>query len=329
MRTALVPASVQPPIAEAIQPDDERPDPAHVAASMAANTRRAYDSDWRAWAAWCAATETVVLPAPPRQLVRYLEGLAAGGLKMSSVRRRLAGIARVHRLAGHVIDRRREPLATALDALARTYGTAKKGRAALMTADVVAMAGAVDRATLRGKRDAAMLLLGFAAALRPAELVGLDFGDIEFRPRDGEPRAAIITIRRSKTDQRGEGRVVALGAGKRKASCPVRALHDWLMARQATLAALGPAFPVVVDGQSERLQPQAVTRLVKRLGAAIGLDPGPLGGHSLRVGCITQGAENGIDLARLQQHAGHAKVETTAGYVRALVRDSLTAKLGL
>lgn len=322
--------------AETLTDPGQMPDPADVAAAFAPNTRRGYASGWKLWAGWCEANGLCQLPADPATVARYCRAMGDAGMKLSTIRHRLAAIAQVHRLAGQPLDRDAPVLTTALDALARKHGTAKKGRAPVGSLDLAAMLETLDRTTMKGMRDAALLLVGFAGAFRSAELVALDFGDIEWK---GE-RGVVITVRRSKGDQHGEGRQVGIVAGRRKATDPVAALRAWLEAAAMGLPSLDGALfsGVRVDrgtrkqfATRKRLPAQYVWRLVKRTAEAAGLDPERLGSHSLRAGCATQYAESGGDLARLQQHMRHAKVDTTAGYIRrgAILRDSVSAKLGL
>jgi site-specific recombinase XerD len=311
------------------QPSTGAVDPADIAGAFAANTRAAYASDWRAWEEWARIHNVRTLPAFPEELVIYLKALAAAGAKFSTIRRRLAGICQVHKLAGCPVDRRGPAIDYALKRMARELGTAKKGRAEVMTSDIEAMLGRLDRSSLAGQRDAALLLLGFAGAFRASELVGLNFGDLEFK-RDG----VVVTLRRSKTDQQGAGREVGILYGRRERTCPVRALKAWISAGAAALpSAAGPLFCRIAGGTctGERMRREQVWALVKRLGAAAGLDAARLGAHSLRVGHVTQALANGADVVKAKEQAGHRRLDTTLGYNRrrSLLADNTSGKLGL
>jgi site-specific recombinase XerD len=321
---ALVPRSFEPI-------DRRRPaaDPEDVAGSFAANTRAAYAADWRAWETWARIHNVPTLPADPHELVGYLKEMARSGFKVATVKRRLSGIAQIHKLAGEPLDLRAASLEYALKRIAREHGAPRVGRAEVMTADLEAMLKHLDRSSARGMRDAAILLVGFAAGLRSSEIVGLNFGDVEFG-RDG----AIILLRRSKTDQGGQGQQVGILYGRREAMCPVRALKGWMKLAQAPLIdAKGPIFGHIREGipTAQRLRRDAVWSLVKRLGTAAGLDAARLGAHSLRVGHVTQALANGADVVKAKDQLRHKRLDTTLGYNRrrSLLADNTSGKLGL
>jgi len=165
----------------------------------------------------------------------------------------------------------------------------------------------IDTNTARGKRDRAILLIGFAAALRRSELVNLNLSDIE--RADG---GILLTIRRSKTDQEGAGHVVAIPRGSKLA--PVAGLDDWLSATGRTT---GPVFTSIRRGNhitANRLTDQAVALIIKRYAAAAGLDPSLFSGHSLRSGYVTEALANGADVLRVMDQTRHRSVQTLKGY---------------
>jgi integrase len=297
-------------------------DPADLAGAFAHNTRRAYAADWKDWSAYCAARDLSPLPAAPEQLREYILALADDH-KVSTIKRRLAAIAQMHRLAGLSFDRKAAPIYYALRRLAREKGTAAAGRAELLMSDIEKMLDVMPRG-LRGLRNRAMLLVGFAGALRPSELVGLRVEHVAWK-RDG----VTITIPKSKGDQDGAGQEVGIKYGKRDHTCPVRALKRWL---EAARLAGGPVFRLIVGHNiaPHALTPQAVWSLVKRYAQRAGLDAEPLGGHSLRVGCLTQALANGADPLAAQRHLRHKDLRTTLGYDRnkALGADNISGKLG-
>jgi integrase len=174
-------------------------------------------------------------------------------------------------------------------------------------------------------RDRAMLLLGFGAALRRSELVGLTLGDVETVPG----RGIMLTIGRSKTDQHGAGQRVAVHANPAEPGCcPAAALDAWLRHRRAapdldwtasaTMRAERPLFCAVtkagkVTGQA--LSDKAVVRLVKQAAAGAGLDPEKFAGHSLRRGLLTAGADNRANLAELMRQSRHRSAQSVLGYL--------------
>jgi site-specific recombinase XerD len=286
------------------------------------NTMRAYRADWADWCAWCARHGKRPLPAEPRAIRDYLVDLAAGK-KLSTIQRRLSAIARAHKLAGVQLDKLDPTIWHALRRLRRQATHAPQGRAELMTGDLVAILKVIPQ-DLRGLRDRAILLLGFAGGLRRSEIVAFEVNDLEWR-RDGIK----LRIRRSKGDQEGEGQEVGILYGKKESTCPCRALKRWLEASQICD---GPVFRAVVGDQvgERRLSDKIVWKLVKRYAARAGLDPSKLGAHSLRVGHVTQARANGADLAHAKRQLRHKRIETTEGYDRnRSLRDSTSGKLGL
>jgi site-specific recombinase XerD len=314
---------------QAVSTERNVPDPADVAAAFASETRRSYAVGWRQWQAWCAARGASPLPAATVDVAAYAKALAEKGMKLGSIRVRLAAISQVHKLAGHPLNRNDPALSYAMKALANKLGDAREGRAEVMTADLAAMLEHLDRTTLRGKRDAAMLLLGFAGGLRRSEIVALNLPDLEWR-KEG----VIVRLRRSKTDQAGRGQQVGILRGSYPATCPYRALRAWLDAVTPTLAVVeGPLFRQIGKGGAagRRVSDQVVYHLVKRLGAKAGLDASRLGAHSLRVGHVTQALANGADVVKAKDQLRHKRLDTTLGYNRrrSLLADNTSGKLGL
>jgi integrase len=167
----------------------------------------------------------------------------------------------------------------------------------------------IDRATLRGKRDRALLLLGFAGALRRSELVNLDVADLAFSERGLD-----VTIRRSKTDQEGEGQHVAIPHGSRLK--PVEAMKDWL---EASGIEAGPLFRPITRGsnlQAGRLTDRSVANIIKGYAASAGLVVADFSGHSLRSGFVTTAADRGADLVRIMDQTRHKDPRTVKGYIR-------------
>ena len=296
---------------------------ADVAGAFARNTRAAYAADWRCWEAYCAARGRSPQPADPELVRDFLVDEAAAGRKVSVLRRRLAAISTIHRLQGAPFDRAAPVIAYAMKRLAREHGTAKAGRAELMTADIEAMLRTLPP-SLQGIRDRSILLLGFASGLRRSELVGLDVADIAWR-RDG----ISLGIRRSKTDQEGEGQTVDVVYGRRERTCPVRAVKRWL---EASGIVEGPIFRPVRASKvlPRRLTDEVVYQIVKACAARAGLDPVRLGAHSLRVGHLTQALANGADPVKAKEQLRHRRLETTLEYNRRRSFEGNTSgKLGL
>jgi site-specific recombinase XerD len=214
-------------------------------AEKSAATKRAYGSDFAIFRAWCAEQGLSALPADPAAVAAFVAAEVGRGVKCSTLGRRIAGIRYSHKLAGLASPTDDERVKTVMRGARRTLGVKAVKKAAATSDKVLAMV-AGGRRDLVGKRDRALLLLGFAVAARRSELVALDVTDLEECPE-----GLRVTIRRSKTDQEGAGAVVAVCCGS--ISCPVAAVKDWLAAAGISE---GPVFrPVGKGGRlgSERL----------------------------------------------------------------------------
>lgn len=279
----------------------------YAAASRSANTRKAYRSDWSDWSTHCETRGWSALPANPAEVAAYLAAMADAGRKVSTIRRRLVAIGVAHKMAGQASPAEAPGVRMTVEGIERKLGSAPLKKAAL-TVDLVAKALKKVPEDLTGKRDRALIMVGFAAALRRSEIVGLDVGDIRHHPK-----GLVVNIRRSKTDQRGEGKTKAIPHGRR--IHVAEALDAWLAASGIKE---GPIFrgvrgPHVLSG---RLCTEQVARIVKARASAIGLNPKSFAGHSLRSGYISSAADTGATLQTIASHAGHAKIDTTLGYVQ-------------
>jgi len=291
---------------------------AFAAADSAPATRRAYASDWRRFTAWCAGHALDPLPATPGAVAAFLAAEAGQGRTPSTLGRRLAAIRAAHLRAGHEPPSTNEGVRATLRGIRRTVGAAPAKKAPA-TADVVRrMVDACDVTTLAGLRDRALLLLGFGGAFRRSELVALDVLDLE------EVAGGLrVRVRRSKTDQEGQGAVVPVrrGAAEDGRYCPVRAVQAWL---RAAGIAEGPVFrPLWRGGPARAARPRAtrlsdgsVAAIVKAYAERVGADPARFAAHSLRAGFLTSAASRGATLWKLRDVSRHRSVDTLAGYVR-------------
>lgn len=295
-------------------------------AAQASNTLRAYAADWRDFGAWCARQGRETLPATPETVALYLTDLAASA-KASTLARRVATISQAHHAAGiedsptrHVLVRK------VMAGIRRSKGSAQEGKRPLETADLLRLVARLDPSRPLDARDRALLLLGFAGALRRSELVALDIADVE-RTREG----LVLAIRRSKTDPEGQGRRIGIPYGATAVSCPVRAYGDWLTQLGA---ATGPIFRAITPRdriQIRRLSSQSVALIVKRRAAQAGLDPTRYAGHSLRAGLATSAAAAGVSERAIMNQTGHRSVLTLRKYIRegSLFLENAAARVGL
>ena len=281
---------------------------AYLEAANSGNTRRAYAADWAAFSTWCKTQGVDALPAPPAEVARYLAQLADGGLKPSTIRRRAAAISAAHKAAGYEPPTNLEGVKATLRGIRRTLG-ARKRKVKPATVQLLATALGNLPDSLRGKRDRALLAVGFAAARRRSELVAFTVEDIERRPR-----GIMLHLRRSKTDQEGKGAQIPIPNGR--AIRPVEALDAWLTASGIVS---GPIFREVTRhgtiGKSA-LSDRAVARIVKQVVGAAGLQASDFSGHSLRAGFITDALDRKVDYFTIMKQSGHAKVDTLKEYDR-------------
>ncbi|MCJ2070049.1 tyrosine-type recombinase/integrase [Methylobacterium sp. J-030] len=290
---------------------------AYQLASKADATVRAYRSDVQVFQAWCERYGFRSLPASPEAVAGFLAHEADAGRSASTIGRRLAAIRYGHKLAKAADPTDDEDVRATMKGIRRRVGVAPTQKAAA-TVDVLQMLLARIPDTLTGKRDRALLALGFAGAFRRSELVALDVADLI-----EDPEGLRVMVRRSKVDQEGRGFEKAIPTGR--FIQPVRLVREWLSAAGITV---GPVFRPVsrsgrVRGNCAQLAPQAtrltdrsVANIIKAYCTAAGLDASTFGAHSLRAGYITTAAERGADLARIMDQSGHRDPRTVVGYIR-------------
>jgi len=285
---------------------------AYQAAADAPATLRAYAADLAHFKAWCEAHDFQPMPASPETVGAYLA--AAGlGYALPTLRRRVAAIARAHRIAKHPLDTRHPAIRETLRGIARTHGEPARRSAALTTVEIRRLVE-VCGDDVAGLRDRALLLIGFAGALRRSELVGLDVARI--RPT---PAGLRLMIPRSKTDATGEGAEIGIARGGREETCPVRALRAWLRAAKIVD---GPVFRRVTQWGAvgkKPLHPDAVRQILARRAATAGIKGTllePVTPHGMRAGFVTTAYRNGVRDEEIMGHTRHRSLTTMRSYVR-------------
>ncbi len=290
-------------------------------------TLRAYRADWRHFCEWCQAARWSPLPAEPETVAAYLASLSVTH-RSSAIARRLAALSRAHRLASQEWPSAHPAIRNTLRGIRRRYGKPPQQAAALATEEIKRLIASCDR-TLVGQRDRALLLLGYAAALRRSELVAIDHADLTFAD-DGFR----LLIPRAKGDQSGKGVTLGIPRGAAPETCPVRALEDWLRASSCTH---GPVF-VSIDKRCvfglRALHPDAVRQILHKRAALAGLKVAKgerLSPHGLRAGFITQAYINGARDEQIMDHTRQKDLRTMRGYVRRakLITESPAKLLGL
>ncbi len=274
----------------------------YLQASLSDNSKRAYLNDVRHFLAWGGS-----IPSTPDQVAGYLVAHAETHSN-ATLTRRLVSLSRAHTSQGHASPTKTDLVKATLHGIRRVHGTAQHQVSPILKVDIMAM---VDNLTgMIGVRDKALLLIGFAGAFRRSELVALAGADLSF-----VEQGLVIHIRRSKTDQTGEGRKVAIPYARGR-HCPVLALKHWLSTAEISD---GPIFrPITRHGhvQQSALSTEAVALIVKKRAQAIGLDPSQFSGHSLRAGLATSAAQAGVSAHKIQQQTGHKSIEMLSRYIR-------------
>ncbi|MBI4872769.1 MAG: tyrosine-type recombinase/integrase [Candidatus Riflebacteria bacterium] len=326
METALVPLQPTAQIAEAHDLARKAIEFARLA--RAENTRKAYRSDWTDFESWCQSRGLVSLPAEPQTVCLYLTALAETGKKASTLRRRLASISVAHKTAEHESPVAHVAVKAVLAGILRTRGSRAQGKAAFTVQDLRTALSRLPN-DIRGLRDRAILLLGFASGMRRSEIVSLQLSDVSF-----VSGGLSIQLRFSKTDPMGHGRTVGIVFGTQAETCPVLALRKWIEAARITEAE-SPIFrPVSRTGAvlGRKLDDQCVALIVKRAMKLTGLDPKAFSSHSLRVSFCTVAASSGVSDRVIALQTGHAAGSTTLHrYIRQanLLIDNASGKLGL
>jgi len=294
-----------------------------AAALRAPRTLLGYASDWRAFTAWCGQANLTALPASVETVSNYLLDLLRRGRKVTTATRHASGIAHQHRTHGH-------PSPCGLDVrqlllgAQRLRGEQPHQKAAISLADLREMCGALGSGP-RAVRNRAILLVGFATALRRSNLVALDLADVAIGDH-----GLVVGVRREKQDQLGRGRQIGVPPGRSRKTCPIRALRAWLEVRGNQP---GPLFCGCGSGRpsGKRLHGNRIAKIVHEAARAIGLDPKLYGGHSLRAGFITAAGEAGAGELLIAAHTGHRCMSVLRQYFRHtdLFRSNACAMLGL
>lgn len=274
----------------------------YLHAALSENSRRGYQSDLAHFLSWGGT-----IPASPEAVCQYLAA-HVGALSPATLNRRIVAIGRVHTSQGLVSPTKSDLVKATMRGIRRTVGTAQRQASPAVKEHLIAMVDKLEG--VKGIRDRALLLVGFAGAFRRSELVSLEYRDIEFADQ-----GLVINIRRSKTDQDGQGRKVAIPYA-RGATCPVQSLKAWLSISEIVD---GPIFRSVT--RHGRISPvalssQAVAVIVKQRVEAIGLDASRYSGHSLRAGLVTSAAQAGASSWKIRQQTGHKSDAMLQRYIR-------------
>ena len=274
---------------------------ANLKMSKANNTIRAYKSDFKDFSMFCAKNGFSSLPTEPKIISLYVTYLSSGR-KISTLKRRIASISVIHRLKGHYIDTKHPIIIENLMGIRRKTGSFQKSKKPILINELKQIIKAID-ATNKNKgrvlRDKAIILTGFSGGFRRSELVSIDYNDLEF-----VSEGVKIFIKRSKTDQSGEGMIKALPYFDNKEFCPVTFLKKWL------------DISKIRNGLIFNISDKSVALLIKKYASAAGLDSEKYSGHSLRSGFATVSAEFGADERSIMTMTGHKTTHMVRRYIQ-------------
>ena len=285
----------------------------NLKSSKANNTLRAYKSDFKDFATFCVKHGLNSLPSEPKIVSLYLTHLSKNS-KISTLKRRLVSISTVHKLKGHYLDTKHPIILENLMGIKRVYGSIQKGKKPLLINDlklIINMINELKIEPIKKFRDKSIILVGFAGGFRRTELISIDYEDLEF-----VPEGLKITIKRSKTDQFGEGMVKGLPYFTNENYCPVVNLKKWL---EISKIKTGPIFRRFNKGSAlteKRLTDQSVVLLMKEYLNLVGIENKDFAGHSLRSGFATVAAGSGADERSIMAMTGHKTTQMVRRYIR-------------
>ena len=284
--------------------------------SKANNTIRAYKSDFKDFGGFCAKNGLKSLPTEPKIVSLYMTYLSTKDAKMSTLRRRLVSIGVIHRLKGHYLDTKHPIIIENLMGIKRKKGSYQKGKKPILINHLKLIINAIDNDTtdetgIRKLRDKTIILLGFAGGFRRIELISIDYEDLEF-----VAEGVKIFIRKSKTDQFGEGMIKGLPYFTNQQYCPVWHLKKWL---EISEIKSGPIFRRFFKGLNlgkNRLTDQSVALFLKKYLSNAGIENQNYSGHSLRSGFATVSAEAGADERSIMAMTGHKTTQMVRRYIK-------------
>ena len=286
----------------------------NLKSSKSDNTLRAYKSDFKDFGLFCAKNEFKSLPSEPKVISLYLTHLSTKDIKMSTLKRRLVSIGVIHKLKGHYLDTKHPSIIENIMGIKRRKGSSQKGKKPILISNLKILIKAIDNQKndeIKKLRDRTIILIGFSGGFRRNEIVSLNYDDLEFMPEGLK-----ITLRRSKTDQYGEGLLKGLPYFDNPEYCPVLSIKKWLDFSKINT---GPVFRRFNKGSKlsdKRLTDQTVALLIKRYLELAGINSRNFSGHSLRSGFATSAAESGAEERSIMAMTGHKSTEMVRRYIK-------------
>ena len=286
----------------------------NLKSSKANNTIRAYKSDFKDFALFCAQNGFKSLPSEPKIISLYLTHLSTKEAKMSTLKRRLVSIGVIHKLQGHYLDTKHPSIIENIMGIKRRKGSFQKGKKPLLINDLKILINVIDKnhnEEIMRVRDRSIILIGFSGGFRRNEIVSLDYDDLDF-----VSEGLKINLKRSKTDQFGEGSVKGLPYFDNSQYCPVLSVKKWI---EISNIEKGPLFRRFSKGSKltdNRLTDQTVALLIKKYLKLAGIESKNYSGHSLRSGFATSAAESGAEERSIMAMTGHKSTEMVRRYIK-------------
>jgi len=286
----------------------------NLQSSKASNTVRAYKSDFSDFGVFCAQNGFKSLPSEPKVVSLYLTHLSTKDAKMSTLKRRLVSIGVIHKLKGHYLDTKHPAIIENIMGIKRRKGSFQKAKKPILINSLKKIINVIDKQKkeeIKKLRDRSIILIGFSGGFRRNEIVSLDYDDLDF-----VPEGLKLSIRRSKTDQFGEGFTKALPYFDSSQYCPVVSLKKLL---DLSKIRSGPVFRRFSKGSKlseNRLTDQTVALLIKYYLNLAGIDSKNFSGHSLRSGFATSAAESGVEERNIMAMTGHKSTEMVRRYIK-------------
>jgi site-specific recombinase XerD len=282
--------------------------------SKAINTVRAYKSDFKDFGLFCAKNGFKSLPSEPKIISLYLTFLSTKDVKMSTLKRRLVSIGVIHKLKGHYLDTKHPSIIENLMGIKRKKGSIQKGKKPLLINNLKHIIDVIDKEKneeIKKLRDRSIILIGFSGGFRRNEIVSLDYEDLDF-----VQEGLKISLKKSKTDQFGEGLVKGLPYFNNSQYCPVVSIRKWI---EISKIHSGPLFRRFTKGSKlsdNRLSDQTVALLIKDYLKLAGIESRNYSGHSLRSGFATSAAESGAEERSIMAMTGHKSTEMVRRYIK-------------
>ena len=286
----------------------------NLQSSKANNTVRAYKSDFNDFGLFCAQNGLNSLPSEPKIVSLYLTHLSTKDVKISTLKRRLVSIGVIHKLKGFYLDTKHPSIIENIMGIKRRKGSVQKGKKPILINSLKKIINVIDELKtdeIKKIRDRTIILIGFSGGFRRNEIVSLDYDDLDF-----VPEGLKITLKRSKTDQFGEGTLKGLPYFDSSQYCPVLSLKKWI---ETSNINSGPLFRRFSKGSKlteNKLTDQTVALLIKKYLNLAGIDSKNYSGHSLRSGFATSAAESGAEERSIMAMTGHKSTEMVRRYIK-------------